>query len=242
MTDVGWWSALSSVICHPSACYSPGMEGIITAWGPHSPRLQPSLSIEITRECPLRCPGCYAYGDEHLGGDVTLRRGPRLQRSGAGRSAHGPRRRAAAASRVDRRRRAARPVPRAGVILPRCRERGHLHAARHERGPSDSRRMGHHPAAADRRLDRRPPARTRRATHARDLRPHPEAHRGHQIIVHCTVTRQQVQPRRLSRGVRPLLVRARRRRADLVQSVYAAGRRIVRREARPGIASALSPI
>ena len=33
----------------------------------------PSLSIEITRECPLRCPGCYAYGDEHLGGDVTLR-------------------------------------------------------------------------------------------------------------------------------------------------------------------------
>lgn len=33
----------------------------------------PSLSIEITRECPLRCPGCYAYGDDHLGGGVTLR-------------------------------------------------------------------------------------------------------------------------------------------------------------------------
>lgn len=33
----------------------------------------PLLSIEITRECPLRCPGCYAYGDEHLGGGVTLR-------------------------------------------------------------------------------------------------------------------------------------------------------------------------
>jgi len=31
------------------------------------------LSIEITRECPLRCPGCYAYGDDHLGGDVNLR-------------------------------------------------------------------------------------------------------------------------------------------------------------------------
>lgn len=27
----------------------------------------PSLSIEITRECPLRCPGCYAYEDAHLG-------------------------------------------------------------------------------------------------------------------------------------------------------------------------------
>jgi len=25
------------------------------------------LSIEVTRECPLRCPGCYAYGDTHLG-------------------------------------------------------------------------------------------------------------------------------------------------------------------------------
>lgn len=31
------------------------------------------LSIEITRECPLSCPGCYAYGDNHLGGEVTLR-------------------------------------------------------------------------------------------------------------------------------------------------------------------------
>lgn len=33
----------------------------------------PFLSIEITRECPLSCPGCYAYGTEHLGGQVTLR-------------------------------------------------------------------------------------------------------------------------------------------------------------------------
>jgi organic radical activating enzyme len=31
------------------------------------------LSIEITRECPLNCPGCYAYGDSHLGGETTLR-------------------------------------------------------------------------------------------------------------------------------------------------------------------------
>lgn len=31
------------------------------------------MSVEITRECPLRCPGCYAYGDDHLGGSVTLR-------------------------------------------------------------------------------------------------------------------------------------------------------------------------
>ena len=33
----------------------------------------PMLSIEITRECPLTCPGCYAYGDNHLGGTATLR-------------------------------------------------------------------------------------------------------------------------------------------------------------------------
>src|SRR5689334_12835150 len=33
----------------------------------------PFLSIELTKECPLTCPGCYAYGDEHLGGNVVLR-------------------------------------------------------------------------------------------------------------------------------------------------------------------------
>jgi MoaA/NifB/PqqE/SkfB family radical SAM enzyme len=33
----------------------------------------PSLSIEITKECPLSCPGCYAYGGEHLGGNMLLR-------------------------------------------------------------------------------------------------------------------------------------------------------------------------
>ena len=33
----------------------------------------PSLSIEITRECPLRCPGCYAYEPEHLQGNGLLR-------------------------------------------------------------------------------------------------------------------------------------------------------------------------
>jgi len=34
----------------------------------------PALSIELTRECPLRCPGCYAYEDAHLGvPGLTLR-------------------------------------------------------------------------------------------------------------------------------------------------------------------------
>jgi MoaA/NifB/PqqE/SkfB family radical SAM enzyme len=49
------------------------MQGILTAWGRILRGYRPSLSIEITRECPLRCPGCYAYGSDHLGGDVTLR-------------------------------------------------------------------------------------------------------------------------------------------------------------------------
>jgi MoaA/NifB/PqqE/SkfB family radical SAM enzyme len=49
------------------------MEGLFTAWGRILGGRAPNLSIEITRECPLRCPGCYAFGDDHLGGDVTLR-------------------------------------------------------------------------------------------------------------------------------------------------------------------------
>jgi MoaA/NifB/PqqE/SkfB family radical SAM enzyme len=46
---------------------------VIRAWGKILKGERPSLSIEITRECPLRCPGCYAYDDAHLGGGVTLR-------------------------------------------------------------------------------------------------------------------------------------------------------------------------
>ncbi len=46
---------------------------IVKAWGKILKGERPSLSIEITRECPLRCPGCYAYEDAHLGGGVTLR-------------------------------------------------------------------------------------------------------------------------------------------------------------------------
>jgi MoaA/NifB/PqqE/SkfB family radical SAM enzyme len=49
------------------------MEGVIRAWGRILTGYRPNLSIEITRECPLHCPGCYAYGDEHLGGGTTLR-------------------------------------------------------------------------------------------------------------------------------------------------------------------------
>lgn len=50
-----------------------GVGHVVTAWGRILAGRHPNLSIEITKECPLTCPGCYAYGDEHLGGDVTLR-------------------------------------------------------------------------------------------------------------------------------------------------------------------------
>src|SRR5690242_4901322 len=46
---------------------------VIQAWGRILTGRRPSLSVEITKECPLRCPGCYAFGDTHLGGEVTLR-------------------------------------------------------------------------------------------------------------------------------------------------------------------------
>jgi sulfatase maturation enzyme AslB (radical SAM superfamily) len=49
------------------------VRGVVQAWGRKLTGHRPNLSIEITRECPLRCPGCYAYGEAHLGGDVTLR-------------------------------------------------------------------------------------------------------------------------------------------------------------------------
>lgn len=40
---------------------------ILQTWGRALRGRVPSLSLEITRECPLRCPGCYAYEDTHLG-------------------------------------------------------------------------------------------------------------------------------------------------------------------------------
>ena len=46
---------------------------ILQAWGKILKGEPPSLSIEITKECPLKCPGCYAYDAAHLGGGQTLR-------------------------------------------------------------------------------------------------------------------------------------------------------------------------
>jgi MoaA/NifB/PqqE/SkfB family radical SAM enzyme len=55
----------------------------VHSWGKILRGKIPLLSIEITRECPLSCPGCYAYGDQHLGegkrlADLTDLRGDDL--------------------------------------------------------------------------------------------------------------------------------------------------------------------
>jgi organic radical activating enzyme len=46
---------------------------ILPAWSRILSGYRPFLSVEITKECPLRCPGCYAYESGHLGGNTTLR-------------------------------------------------------------------------------------------------------------------------------------------------------------------------
>jgi MoaA/NifB/PqqE/SkfB family radical SAM enzyme len=46
---------------------------VVHAWATILAGRAPSLSIEITKECPLRCPGCYAFDAAHLGGAGQLR-------------------------------------------------------------------------------------------------------------------------------------------------------------------------
>lgn len=46
---------------------------IIPVWTGILRGRRPLLSVEITRECPLRCPGCYAFDPEHLAGIGSLR-------------------------------------------------------------------------------------------------------------------------------------------------------------------------
>ena len=118
------------------------MEGIIPAWGRILQGYRPALSVEITRECPLRCPGCYAYGDEHLGGDVTLRQVSDYKGQELVDRFFAARRRAPPAARLDRRRRAARALPRAERDPAAAGRARHLHAARHERRAADPDRVG----------------------------------------------------------------------------------------------------
>jgi MoaA/NifB/PqqE/SkfB family radical SAM enzyme len=49
------------------------VEHVLRAWKSILAGRAPSLSIEVTKECPLRCPGCYAYEADHLGNGLMLR-------------------------------------------------------------------------------------------------------------------------------------------------------------------------
>ena len=46
---------------------------VLRAWAGILAGRAPNLSLEITKECPLRCPGCYAFDEAHLGGETKLR-------------------------------------------------------------------------------------------------------------------------------------------------------------------------
>ena len=165
---------------------------VIQAWGKILSGYRPNLSIEITKECPLRCPGCYAYGDEHLGGEVTLRglsdyKGDELvTRFMALIDQHNP----LHVSIVG-----GEPLVRyreLDKILPQLAERG-IHA---QLVTSAVRTVPREWASIHRlqivvSIDGLQPehdARRTPATYDRILK-HIE---GHQITVHCTVTRQQV--------------------------------------------------
>jgi MoaA/NifB/PqqE/SkfB family radical SAM enzyme len=151
------------------------------------------LSVEITRECPLRCPGCYAYGDDHLGGGVTLRqvsdfKGQELIDRFFGLiEQHRP----VHVSIVG-----GEPLVRfreLNVILPRLAERGiYTQLVTSAVRPIPAEWSGLERLQIVVSIDGLQPEHDERrkpATYDRILK-HIE---GHQITVHCTVTRQQVQ-------------------------------------------------
>src|SRR5688572_3770672 len=164
---------------------------VIQAWGRILTGYRPNLSIEITKECPLRCPGCYAYGDEHLGGGVTLRglsdyKGDELVTRFM--------------TLIDRHKPlhvsivGGEPLVRyreLGVILPKLAARGiHTQVVTSAVRPIPREWAGLHRLQVCVSIDGLPPEHDERrtpATYDRILK-HIE---GHQITVHCTVTRQQ---------------------------------------------------
>ena len=164
---------------------------VIHAWGRILAGYRPNLSIEITRECPLRCPGCYAYGDEPLGGGVTLRgltdyKGDELvKRFMALVDEHRPMHLSIVGGE---------PLVRyreLNAILPQLVERGiYTQLVTSAVRPIPEEWKGLHRLQVVVSIDGLPPehdARRTPATYERILK-----HiAGHQITVHCTVTRQQ---------------------------------------------------
>jgi MoaA/NifB/PqqE/SkfB family radical SAM enzyme len=168
------------------------MDGVIRAWGKILAGYRPNLSIEITRECPLRCPGCYAYGDDHLGGEVTLREVRDLKGQALidGVLALVDRHRPLHLSIVG-----GEPLVRfreLNIILPRLAERGiYTQVVTSAVRPIPAEWLGLRRLQVCVSIDGLQPEHDERrkpATYERILK-HIE---GHAVTVHCTVTRQQV--------------------------------------------------
>ena len=206
------------------------MNWILSVVGHASSRAtRPALSIEITRECPLHCPGCYAYGDEHLGGDVTLRevrdfKGQELVDG--------------VLELVDRHRPLHVSIV-GGEPLVRYRELNTL-LPDAVRSAASTCSWSRAPCARSRSSGRDIP-RLSIVVSIDGLQPEHDARRtpatydrilkhiaGHQITVHCTITRQQVNRPGYIDEFLALLVGAAGGPEDLVQPVHAAGRRGLR--------------
>ncbi len=50
-----------------------GTRDLLHSWGKLLRGKTPLLSIEVTRDCPLNCRGCYAYAADHVVGHTSLR-------------------------------------------------------------------------------------------------------------------------------------------------------------------------
>ncbi len=163
---------------------------ILPAWGRILQGRRPLLSVEITKECPLHCPGCYAYDPRHLNNGSSIRelRDFKGQELVDGVIALAAKHRPLHISLVG-----GEPLVRyreLGVLIPKLNEMGIevqvVTSAVRRIPPEWAEFPDLHLVVS---IDGQQPehdARRAPATYDRIL----ENIEGHQIIVHCTVTRQ----------------------------------------------------
>ena len=162
---------------------------VLQAWRTILSGRAPSLSIEITKECPLRCPGCYAFDEAHLGGSKLLRqlsdfKGDELVTRVLAilddlRPLH--------LSLVGG---SAGTLSRTREINTSDRSSRHPYPDCHQRFPRDSRRMEQVQKAERSGFHRWTSAGARRTSKACDLRAHSKEHRGSPVTIHSTITAQ----------------------------------------------------
>lgn len=165
---------------------------ILTSWWRILSGYRPAVSIELTKECPLSCPGCYAFQPDHLGGasiaSVSDSKGDELVER--------------VLAFIDERRPlivyfvGGEPLVRfreLNVILPRLAQRGiEVRVVTSAVRPIPEEWRGLPKLGVVVSIDGLEPEHDRRrkpATYARIL----EHIRGHRIVVHCTVTSQMME-------------------------------------------------